>query len=155
MLKNSKFGAHNNPIKIRDNFLLFSFHPYNSDRISCIFNVFKVFGSVTKSHLQNMDPSERKCLFPHENDYLNDKNLLGFINQNYRPVRIKRQEVNVARSYSTSGCEYECKLLQAFNLCKCVPWHHPQFRTIYSYKSRTADYELACRFGKICEFLLP
>ena len=109
-------------------------------------------GSLTISELAVLAPEDRMCLFPEEVGYLDDRYLLGFINNNYEAKQLKRHEVKVARVFSGSGCEYECKLLQAYNICKCVPWDHPQFRTVYRFKQNldddfllVNDYELACK----------
>jgi len=59
---------------------------------------------TTEERFNNLDPTVRKCLLPFEN-----------------------QSMKYFRNYSKSGCQYECALRKAEEICKCIPWLFPRF----------------------------
>ena len=37
----------------------------------------------------------------------------------------ENEEFDLLNSYTKVGCEFECAVIQASNLCKCLPWFFP------------------------------
>ena len=66
--------------------------------------VLRVVANVvnTTNEFESFDVNDRNCKLPHETD--------GF---------------HLLQNYTKDGCEFECALNFALNVCKCLPWYYP------------------------------
>ena len=39
--------------------------------------------------------------------------------------QFERKEMTFLQNYSKDGCEFECALKDALEICKCLPWYYP------------------------------
>lgn len=74
------------------------------------------------SGLKDIFPSERRCLFEDESYMMEETDC--FLRANRRCLK---KIPNILRTYSQSGCFFECMLQFAYLQCDCLPWNYPQF----------------------------
>ena len=53
-------------------------------------------------NIANLSPADRECRFPHET-----------------------QGLQILKVYTKEGCQFECSLRKARELCGCTPWNYP------------------------------
>ena len=61
----------------------------------------------TTEEFEKYDVTKRKCKLPYETD-----------------------RFNMSKIYTKDGCELECAIDSALNICKCLPWYYPNNFTI-------------------------